>query len=389
MARKVAMEAAVVVTRLRPVLLALLALAATSVRAAVLPEDRADALYHRYDGGGVTIDGPSILIRKGDDKSFSVSGNYYVDNISSASIDVVTQGSKYDEKRTQYSGTLDYLHADTIMSAGYTDSDEDDYKAKTATFNISQSMFGDLTTVALGYSRGWDDVFRNGDPDFKDSADRESYRVSLTQVLTKDAISSINYEAVTDEGFLNNPYRSVRYVDDTVPLGYSFQPEVYPRTRTSNAASVNLLYFLPYRASVKAGYRYFNDDWDITAHTFELGYTHPLGKRWTLEAGYRFYTQDSADFYSDLFPFKDATNFRARDKELSKFHDNTLNLGVSYLFLDHSWKYLERASFSFKYSRIWFNYDDYRDIRKSAPVGDEPEYDFAANVIRAYVSVFY
>ena len=384
------MEAAVAATRLCPVLLlVLLSLAAATVRSAVLPEDRADALYHEYDGGGVTIDGPSILVRKGDNKSFSVSGNYYVDNISSASIDVVTQGSRYDEKRTQYSGSLDYLHADTIMTAGYTHSDEDDYKAKTATFNISQSMFGDLTTVALGYSRGWDDVFRNGDPGFKESVDRDSYRISLTQVLTKNAISSINYEAITDEGFLNNPYRSVRFVDDTVPLGYSFQPEVYPRTRTSNAASVNLLYYLPYRASVKAGYRYFNDDWNITAHTFDLGYTHPLGNRWTLEAGYRFYTQDSADFYSDLFPFKDATNFRARDKELSKFHDNTLNLGVSYLFLDHSWKYLERASFSVKYSRIWFNYDDYRDIRKSAPVGEEPEYDFAANVIRAYVSIFY
>ena len=33
--------------------------------ALVLPEDRADAMYHAYDGGGVTVDGPSILVRKG------------------------------------------------------------------------------------------------------------------------------------------------------------------------------------------------------------------------------------------------------------------------------------------------------------------------------------
>ena len=32
--------------------------------AGVLPEDRADVLYHRYDGGGVTIHGPSVLVRK-------------------------------------------------------------------------------------------------------------------------------------------------------------------------------------------------------------------------------------------------------------------------------------------------------------------------------------
>ena len=41
-------------------------LAAAAARAPprVLPDDRADLLYHYYDGGGVTIDGPSLLVRK-------------------------------------------------------------------------------------------------------------------------------------------------------------------------------------------------------------------------------------------------------------------------------------------------------------------------------------
>ena len=55
----------------------------------MLPEDRADLLYHRYDGGGITIDGPSVLVRKKFGESFSATANYYVDVISSASIDVV------------------------------------------------------------------------------------------------------------------------------------------------------------------------------------------------------------------------------------------------------------------------------------------------------------
>ena len=64
--------------------------AGAGVMAGVLPEDRADAMYHYYDGGGVQIDGPSLLMRKQVGKSFSFFGNYYVDSISSASIDVVT-----------------------------------------------------------------------------------------------------------------------------------------------------------------------------------------------------------------------------------------------------------------------------------------------------------
>ena len=61
--------------------------------AGVLPDDRADVLYHLYDGGGVEIDGPSVLVRKKVGKSLSFVGNYYVDMISSASIDVITTAS--------------------------------------------------------------------------------------------------------------------------------------------------------------------------------------------------------------------------------------------------------------------------------------------------------
>ncbi len=52
--------------------------------AGVLPDDRSDVLYHQYIGGGVEIDGPSILVRKSVGKNVSVAANYYVDMISSA-----------------------------------------------------------------------------------------------------------------------------------------------------------------------------------------------------------------------------------------------------------------------------------------------------------------
>src|ERR1041384_38653 len=52
--------------------------------AGVLPDDRADALYHRYQGGGVTIQGPSVLVQKKITDNFAVTGNWYQDYISSA-----------------------------------------------------------------------------------------------------------------------------------------------------------------------------------------------------------------------------------------------------------------------------------------------------------------
>ena len=39
-------------------------LALPSALAAVLPEDRADLMYHSYEGGGVSVEGPALLVRK-------------------------------------------------------------------------------------------------------------------------------------------------------------------------------------------------------------------------------------------------------------------------------------------------------------------------------------
>lgn len=366
-------------------LLSLLPVAATS---GVLPEDRADVLYHYYDGGGVQIDGPSILVRKKAGANLSFTGNYYVDTISSASIDVVTQASPYSEERKEVSLGADYLHGDTTMSLGLTRSDESDYLAKTLNLNVSQEVFGGLTTLSMGYGRGSDDVSERGST-FSDTADHWRYRLGLSQVVTRNLVMSLDYEAVSDEGFLNNPYRRVRYLDPDSSTGYSYQDEVYPRTRDSNAIAVNARYYLPYRAAVSAGYRYFNDSWGVGASTFELGYTHPH-ERWTYDVGYRFYTQNAADFYSDLFPYANAQNYLGRDKELSTFTSQAVRLGIGYEMPLQFAEIIEKGSVNLVYDHLFFNYDDFRDTyATTAAPGTEPLYSFSANVLQLFFSVWF
>jgi hypothetical protein len=231
------------------------ALAAYGIGAhgAVLPEDRADIMYHRYAGGGLTVEGPSILVRKSIGESFSASANYYVDAITSASVDVVVSGaSEYKENRQQKSVSLDYLRGKSMWSAFYLESSENDYDASTWGLSVSQDMFGDLTTVSFGYSQGKDIIGDSTDPAFRDEIERRNYRVGLTQVLSRNALVSLNYEVVTEQGYLQNPYRSMRFVNlsDT----YTLAPEVFPRTRTSNAGSVRLKHYLPWRATAEAHY---------------------------------------------------------------------------------------------------------------------------------------
>ena len=136
---------------------------------------------------------------------------------------------------------------------------------------------------------------------------------------------------VTLFGFLNNPYRSVRFRDTSQPLGYGYQSEVYPNTRNAVAVSLVNKVYLPYRAALSLNLRHYQDSWDIRAFDAELDYVHPLSANWTLDAKLRWYQQGQAEFYRDLFDFANQQNFMARDKELSEFNNLTLGVGASYL----------------------------------------------------------
>mgnify|MGYP001823675898 FL=1 len=356
----------------------------------VLPEDRADILYHLYDGGGVEIDGPSVLVRKKAGKNVSVVGNYYVDMVSSASIDVVTTASPYTEERKQWSLGMDYLRGDTTMRVGYTSSEESDYSAETYNFSVSQDMFGALTTLTLSYALGDDTVGKADDPTFERALDKQIYGVGLTQILTRNLIATLNVEVMTDEGYLNNPYRSVRYFDSTADLGYRYEGELYPNTRTSNAVGLRARYFLPYRAAIEGEYRFFSDTWDIESNTVSLTYVHPWGD-YTFTGKFRYHDQTGAHFYRDLFPRSEATNFRGRDKELSPLTSYTFKLKASYSFLDENrgWGFLKKGSVTASVDMLRVDYHDFSDLTALAPIGEEPLYSLDANVFQLFVSFWY
>lgn len=360
-----------------------------SLKAAVLDDDRADVLYHSYEGGGMKIDGPAVLLRKKTSESLAVSAYYYVDTISSASVDVLSNASPYSEERVEGQLGVEYLHDKTTMALTVRQSDEDDYLAKSFNVDVSHDTFGDLTNLNLGFAFSDNEIRRNGDDLFQEQSQQYRMRAGISQIITKDLSLSLNLETVADEGYLNNPYRTVRYIDTSVPAGVGYQSEIYPNTRNSLSTKLSASYYLPYRAALFFHYRYFSDSWDINANDFEINYRHPFGKALELELKIRYYQQSKASFYSDLFPYIDSQNFLARDKELSDFNDLTLGVGITYTipqqFSISDW----RSEASLQWDYITFNYNDFRDPTAEGNIGEEPLYGFSANVIRAFVSVYF
>ena len=365
------------------------------VWATVLPEERADALYHSYEGGGVTVTGPSILVRKNTSTNTSVFYNYYVDHISSASLDVLIGGSPYTEQRTEQSAGIDYLHGKTNTSLSYTSSVENDYKSGTLNFNLSQDFFGDLSTLTLGYTRGDDKVSQRGLNYDESKVDRQNYRVGLSQILSKNFIMGATWETITDEATslngssvtLNNPYRAYSYFD-SVSGTRGFASEKYPNTHTSNALAINGSYFLAYRAALRGEVKLYQDSWGVNALTYQLGYSQPFGS-WLLDFRGRWYSQGKADFYSDMFDYKDQYTFMARDKELAAFKSMSVGLTASMEFAKGGWHWIDKGSMNFSWDHIEFKYDDYRNALAGGTPGTEPLYAFGANIYQVFVSFWY
>ena len=361
--------------------LVLLLFTGIDAQAASLPEDRADVQYHYYDGGGVEVDGPTVLVRKSFAQKFSVYGKYHQDSITGASPDVLAGASRYTEERDEYSIGGNYLHDNTLMSTFYTYSDENDYEANTAGFDISHDMFADLTTISLGFSYGWDTVMRVDAPEFEEDLKRYQYRVSLSQILTKTIKASLSYEATIEDGHLNNPYRFV--IIGNVPQGLG--SEVYPGTRTSQATAIRATKYWDFRGATSLGYRYFRDTWDITAHTIDFIYSQYFGDRWLTDFHLRYYTQDAASFYSNNFSV--ARNFMARDKELSTFDSYSIGAKVSYKIFDE-YSSFNNGTINLSAEYIDSQYDDYSGIEDLSVITDDP-YSFDAAIVQLFFSVRY
>jgi hypothetical protein len=345
--------------------------------AADLPPDHAEAMLHVYGGGGVQASGPALLVRKSILDKVSLSATYYADIVSNASIDVVTTASPFRENRQQIDLGMDYAVRDSLIHLSASRGEEPDYVAKTFGVDVSQELFGGMTTVSLGFTEGHDDVGQKT-VGFFDEATHWQYRVGVTQILTPRWLASANVEAISDAGYLGSPYRSARVFGAAVP-------ERNPRTRSSRAIKFRAVgdvsdWFTGWgagqRHSVHAEYRYFWDNWGINAHTLEGGYSRYFGDAWTAEALVRYNHQSAALFYSDNAQAE--TLYVSRNRQLGTFNDVSLGGRVSYLYAKVPGRYEIKLNGSLE--AVHFSYQDFTDVRSGKP------YAFTGGLLQLYVT---
>jgi len=334
--------------------------AASGAKALDLGPDHGELLYHRYDGGGLTA---SVM-----DK-VAVTGSVYVDAVSSASIDVVTSASPFTERRTEYGLSADYIYRDVQLTLTTNTSREPDYVAKRLGLDVSQEVFGGMSTVTLGFTRGADDVYKHAEPSFSSKADHWQYRLGASLILTPRWIASVNTEALADNGYLGSPYR-VAYV-----FGAAV-PERVPGTRSARAVKFRVVGDLGSRDALQLAYRSFWDTWGIRASTLDASYSRYIGEAWLVDFTLRHHTQQKAVFYSDNAQAD--TLYVSRNRQLSSFKDTGVGGKVAYTLKKVPGQYDITLNGAYEY--VQYKFSDFTDLRTGKA------YQYNAGVMQVFVS---
>lgn len=216
-----------------------------------------------------------------------------------------------------------------------------------------------------------------------DSTARNSYSasISFSQVLTKKTQFSIFFDLVKQDGKLSTPYHRVYFADK--PDYYFGNPSFIPNYENSSNAGVYRLadaieklpssrfklpiglrwnYYINETFVVRTYYRYYTDNWDITAHTASIEVPIKLTDKFTVSPMYRYYTQTQSKYFAPFEKHLSTEEFYTSDYDLSSFNANQYGLGLSYTDIFTSAKIWK---FGLKNIDFRFNHYDRNDGLKS------------------------
>jgi len=207
-----------------------------------------------------------------------------------------------------------------------------------------------------------------------DSTARNSYSasISFSQVLTKKTQFSIFFDLVQQDGKLSSPYHRIYFADK--PDYYFGNPSFIPNYENSSNVGVYRLadaieklpssrfklpiglrwnYYINETFVVRTYYRYYTDNWDITAHTASIEVPIKLTEKFTVSPMYRYYTQTQSKYFAPFEKHLSTEEFYTSDYDLSSFNANQYGLGVSYTDIFTSskiWKFgLKNIDFRFNH----------------------------------------
>jgi hypothetical protein len=239
-----------------------------------------------------------------------------VTNISGEPVQVVS-GASVRDRRKLADFKVSRRLGEMVLGFSRSYSDENDYTSRAYGLQGSYDFNERNTTLAIAYGHSNDRIRSTLDPALDERRDTREYLLGITQVLSPLDLVQSTLTFTRGHGWYNDPYKQTRTFYPSGPPAFMFD------TRPSSREMLS--WFTRYRrhypgvdGTLQAEYRYFDDDWDVRAHTLEAAWHQQVDERWSVRPALRYYTQDAARFYGSLIPRPQPAEFSS-DPRLASF----------------------------------------------------------------------
>jgi hypothetical protein len=225
---------------------------------------------------------------------------------------------KDDVKKKNYGLTLSY-------------STEWDYKSRGVSFNYSKGFNNDNTELSLkggAFFDTWEVILPS---ELRRSAltrnerfkPRNSYNFSIgvSQVINQRLQAMIVFEPSLQQGLLSTPYHRTYFSNNTHTV------EKLPGTRVKFPTSFRLSYFMGDKTILRGFYRFYIDDWGMTAHTVNMEGTYKITPFLSLSPFYRVSLQNAVRYFQPYQQHTPGSEFYTSDFDISGFNSHFLGLG--------------------------------------------------------------
>lgn len=313
--------------------------------------------YYEQDGNHGAVEGgigtqkltditPTIILNVPLDSASRLSANVGMDVYSSASTDridfVLSTPSSSD---TRYHADFGYSRqlADkrTIVGLGAGFSKEYDYRSFNVTASWARTSADGNRQLSVAGQVYFDratlirPVELRANPRAEQHGSgfdtRQSYNLNIvySQVINQRLQAAVSTELVAQQGLLSTPFHRVYFRETGGAIGTA-KTELLPRQRYKYPVGLRLSYYATDLVQVRGFYRFYNDNFGITAHTVELETPVKVTPFFVLFPFYRYHTQTAAKYFAPYLQHSITDQYYTSDYDLSNFSANKVGLGLRY-----------------------------------------------------------
>ena len=261
-----------------------------------------------------------------------------IDHYSSASSDMI------DLQANSSASSADNRFYPSVM---YTRENEE--KGKSLSFGLSSSMEYDYQSFGgtVGYSKQTNNkngeftakfqafldqvkiispIELRGSSESSGTEARNTFAGSIgySQIVNKNFQLLILVDVIQQSGYLSLPFHRVYFNDGSV------HQENLPDSRLKFPISVRGSYFLGDNVIIRGYYRYYTDNWNLTAHTLDFEIPVKISPFMSVSPFYRYYSQQGTKYFKGYEEHTPASEFYTSNYDLSTFNSNFFGAGVKF-----------------------------------------------------------